>query len=263
MISPCESETYVLVNQPGLLKADFKNRKKSMGLLHKYVETSSTALGFENVEISEHDDLFEDIIDYAMQKCDINDRIDLAGDPENRYDPYVEAHKRIIRVDFPPLPRTDYIFDGNLSRREVLKANDEYLRYIVGTLPSPQHTVIYTSLEASDPIENEENEGTLTIWSEIFEDAWHQLEIDRNDRVSKELPTFVPYRPMIDTAEDLKLSVLDKDFIQKNYGTLVSIAAVSAVFLLYQIGLVLFKSPAISQKPKKVDKKVATEKKTQ
>lgn len=258
LISQCHSETYVFVNQPGLSRSDFKQHKQSMHKLYNYVLTSSTTVKFEKIDIVQNDDIYEELIAYTMDKCNIDDKIDIGGNVTDRYQPFVEARTRVLRVDFPPLPQQGQYVEGIGTRKDVLQANDEYLRYVMGTLPTPKHTVFYMSLEKSE-VPDTETSLSYDIWPEIFTNPQRTVEIDRNDRVAKEMPKLVPYRPRIDTEDDKYLTVLDQEFIDNHYGIIVLIIGVTIAFILLQLGAVKVKKPSKPQ----ITKDVTKEKKTQ
>lgn len=241
----------MFVNQPGLSVNDFKTEKKSMSKLYNYVRTSSTALKFNEVDILENDDIFEELIDFAMRTCKIQDKIYLPGDITDRYAPFVEARTRVVRVDFPPLPQKDQYIEDEGTRTDVLAANDEYFRYIVGTLPTPKHTVIYMSLEKSI-VPTEEESLTYDIWPEVFADPQRKVEIDRNDRVSKEMPTLVPYRPRIEPGDEEYMSALSGEFLEEHYGIILLIVSLSLSFVLLQLGNVVVKKPKQVTEQKKM-----------
>ena len=222
LLDHCNSHAYVFVNQPGLRLEDF-DYEDAWTVLPNYLSRSSSALRFEQVEVSPSN-VFENLIAHTKRRCDVQREIILRAEQTNQFEPYIDAQSRIIQVHFSPLPG-----DGRNerpSREDVLADHDQRLRRILGRLPSPAVTVIYTSLEPADRLSA--SPPRAGIFPEIFEHESRRIEYERNDRDLQVNRYFPSHHPKMEPIEEVELSLLDPKFIQSNL-KLLKLIAVSAI----------------------------------
>lgn len=254
MISLCNSKAYVFINQPGLSKLDFTHHKSAMTALYNYAFSSSTAVKFEKIDIR-GDDVFEQLIQYTIEKCHIDDRINVQGNITDSFQPYIDTRTKVIRIDFPVLPIEEELTSDKKNRKQVLAEYDHFIRYVLAQIPTPEQTVFYTSMKKAQSNPHE-HILPLDIWPEIFEDPNRRVEIDRNNRMIEDPPYFAPYRPKIEQVETKYYTLLDKEFIERNYELLVLIIGSITLFIAFRLirwavrSISLQKSKPVSQKKK-------------
>lgn len=238
MISYCNSEAYVFINQPGLTPNDFEFYRSEMKSFYNYVFSSSTAIAFEKVSLPSHD-IFESLINYAINTCRLDERIDISGNNTDSYEPYIDTSSRAIRLDFPPLPGENELTEHGKNRAETLKDYDVFIRYVLGHIPTPRQTIFYLSLD--DVISRDRAELVESrIWPEIFQDVSRSEDIEKNNRIKYEEPFSATYRPKFDTSKYVYISALDSTFIESNRGLLRMITGSVLVYFCYQIITVVF-----------------------
>ncbi|ODQ67081.1 hypothetical protein NADFUDRAFT_49525 [Nadsonia fulvescens var. elongata DSM 6958] len=157
LVSSCPSDAYIIIDQPGVSLDDFYPMEN--GILaeddslwthtRKHMAFSGTVYT-GSVQLnsgSETDELHLDSLTNSLIKqcyCQIVD-VDLTRDDGKPFDKYIDTRCRIIRVKFDPLPTTSF------SRLVTLTANDEMINKIMGFIPSPFITTIYTSSSPTEP----------------------------------------------------------------------------------------------------------------
>lgn len=240
MLAKCNSDAFVFVNMPGISKLDLSMWSTDQWTsLVRYIEGSSTALKFEKVEVNEEEpDLFTELIDFTALRCHLQDIITIRGNKTEDFEPYIDSRGRIIRIDYPPLPVT-YSIDGK-SRDEVIKDYDKFLRYVLAQLPSPHHTVIFTSLEAQ-PIPRDDNWIALDIFPQIFDDASRNQDIERNNKILDVRPPFNTHRPKFTEPSSNYMTIFDEDFLKENSKLLRWILLVAVGYVTVHIVLYLQK----------------------
>lgn len=235
LLGNCNSDAYIFVNQPGLSKLDFKMYADSWKSLSRYINGSSSVLKFEKVELprTETNDLFDRLMEYTTKKCRIEDKIIITGNDTDSFQPYIDAKARIIRIDFPELPDAD---DQNAekSRGEAIEDYDMFLRKILAQIPSPDHTIVYTSLKPGLSHPNEDI-IPIEIFPEIFNDESRQTEFERNYRIRDEKPFFHTPNPNFKEVNSKYISVFDEEFVQQNKQILQAIVLGIIGFITLQV----------------------------
>jgi hypothetical protein len=113
MLDACSADAIILVNQPGLTMDDLEDYEP-FTMLRTYCFMSST-LGVVP-RLQRPLDL-DKLADYALKKCG-GDVIRVEGLDE--VETYIDSGRRIIRINFPPLPQ------DSESRREALMQSGKY-----------------------------------------------------------------------------------------------------------------------------------------
>lgn len=247
LVNYCNSEAYVFVNQPGLTLVDFVGYDEEFPMLSKYIQTSSTAIKFERVEGKEINDIYERLMKYAAAKCNIDDMIVIEEDEVETYKAYIDAQKKIIMINLPELPPIEE--ENGLTRGLTLLENDKLLRGILGQLPSPDISVIYSTTNTSTNADDK-----LDIGYEILPDAFDSFKkgyrVERNHRIiDRQRPGFFDYRPKFGSFEYPQFASLDSEFIKENQTLILMIIGSTLLFLFVQItGLGLNSSTKHSKK---------------
>ncbi|CCD23832.1 Big1p NDAI_0C01710 [Naumovozyma dairenensis CBS 421] len=230
LLDHCNSNAYVFINQPGLRKLDFLDFKKHFIFLQKYIYQSSNALKFEKVDILPND-TFHKLMEHVKDKCDIKKTIKIKGNVTEDFEPYYDVDRRVIRIDYPPLPLE------REERQHAIESYDLFLRFVLAQLPSPELTVIYTSLEPGevDPLESI---IPVEIFPEIFK---NKIDEEKNDRIKEPEPVFNEFRPRFLGMTSKYISIFDPDFIKENIVLLQGIVTSVVGFIMVQVFLYLRK----------------------
>ncbi|CAR25718.1 hypothetical protein ZYGR_0A02850 [Zygosaccharomyces rouxii] len=220
----CETSAFIFINQPGLRKDDLVEYEEEFVNLERYLRKSSTALAFEQVELMP-DDTFEQLTEYVQEICRIDKLLYVEGDNLESFQPYIDIEKRIIRIEYPPLPE-----DPELRGQAILTF-DSNLKKMLAQVPSPAHRVIYTSLEPNTDV----LESTGRIFQHIFQDKDREIPIERNNHHLDIPPQFNDYKPKFEGMTGEYLSIFDADFIQENKQLLIAITTSLFGFLILQL----------------------------
>ncbi|KAI9785243.1 MAG: hypothetical protein M1816_000491 [Peltula sp. TS41687] len=167
-LSSCSADTYIIAAQPAVHAADFllpdaaPHLKRSMNLPDGDGDVKSSfsvadvlgELDIEEVEDFLHTKCNAEVmnVDAASQFWDfflatlftyveemgrVYVRYNIAGS----FRTITDMKPRVVRVDFPALPRTD----DSSKRAKQLRENDSILSSLLDLLPSTKYTVIYTT----------------------------------------------------------------------------------------------------------------------
>lgn len=230
LINPCNSETYMFVNIPGLTKMDFIDNEDSFISLKKYIFQSSTAVKFEKVDLLDNQ-FYDNLIDFTKDTCRIQDVINIIGNDTESFKPFYNARKRILKIDYPQLPS----ISRTVKRTLALSDYDRFLRSVLAQIPSPDITVILTSL-------NPDKEGKLDditpeeIFPNIFNHEYRNIELERNNRIKQDRPKFNKPRPKFEIPKNNEkyVSVFNKQFINENKPLLISIILTLIATIMFQ-----------------------------
>lgn len=144
ILSECSSDAVVLVNQPGLQASDFVYTDMTAPLWHhftRYFKRSGTFLPY--LQTSSPLDLAQ-TSRFFIAQCNAEEVTANVNSPESPLQKYIDTRKRVIRVNFEPVPPDDS--PGNAELRQFKLVNhDIMLAKIIDTIPSPFITIIYTS----------------------------------------------------------------------------------------------------------------------
>lgn len=181
----------------------------------------------------ENEDLFSELIDYTMNTCHIDRLITIRGDKTEDHHPYIDSNPRVIRIDFPELPPFEAV-NTNKTRSETIVAYDSFIRKVLGTIPTPHHTVILTSLKASS-LNISDNLLSLEIFPEIFNQNTREFEVERNDRNLNIQPFFNVKKPKFKVLECKYISAFNQEFVEQNFQLLQIILTVLICFISCQL----------------------------
>ncbi|MCJ1278889.1 hypothetical protein MMC21_006710 [Puttea exsequens] len=135
-LTKCTSDTYVIVSQPGVEAADFRDRQSVPHLRIKMLgkdKSVRSSLAVQDVLGKYRADELSRLI---QERCDAGHlRIDAST---GSFAIAEDSNPRVINVDFPPLP-------SGPSRSEKLLENDIFLASMLDLLSSKRYTVIYTT----------------------------------------------------------------------------------------------------------------------
>lgn len=223
-INHCTSKAYVFVNQPGIRKLDFFYYKKNFIFLQRYIFESSSAIKFEKVDLLPSD-TFDDLITYVQDTCHIDEIIKIRGNETDDFEPYIDVNSRILRIDFPALPE-----NSSKDREFAIESYDKFLRYVLAQIPSPQISVIYTSLEPH-MVDPSESVIPIEIFPEVFR---NKNKVEKNDRKSEINPSFNEPRPKFKEMSSKYISIFDSDFVEENYTLLQLIVTTLVGFILFE-----------------------------
>lgn len=244
LLGKCNSNAFILVNQPGIRAHDFTAYKKDLINLQLYMHASSTAVKFEQVDILPVD-MFDELIDNVKEKCNVDEVLEVDGNNTDSFQPYIDTRKRIIRIDFPELPQ------DSQNRSIALSAYDKSLRAILAQLPSPELTIVYASLKPDLDLGSTIKHVTsrpVEIFPEIFLDPSRAEEVEKNDRILNLLRVFNEYHPKFKAMSSQYISIFEERFITENFELIRTIITVLTVYLIIQVVLP-------KKKPKKLAKK--------
>ncbi|AMD19165.1 HBR264Cp [Eremothecium sinecaudum] len=223
LVSKCNSDAYIFVNQPGLTAMDFIEHKDAWNNLRGYLKRSSTALKFEHVAPLSQD-FYQRLIAQVKSICDVKIQITINDEELNSFSPYLDTEKRIIVLDLPELTPS---FDDVDARFDELELNDRMLRTILGRLPSPSQTVIYTALGPQNRIGKDI--GDQEIFPDVFHGSYSDPELDLERRNTDRY--FPEHRPKFDPIDDSYLSIFDQKFREQN-STLISLIVLAVSFFI-------------------------------
>ncbi|CCK68867.1 Big1p KNAG_0B04330 [Huiozyma naganishii CBS 8797] len=248
LIDKCNSDAYIFINQPGLNRWDFEEYRHSFSHFEKYINGSSTALKFEQVGLLD-DEFFKDLLSYTSKACNVREIITLEGNNTDEFQPYIDTDSRIVRIDFPRLSSEVDL------REEEIQHFDSYLRTVLAQIPSPYHTVIYTSLESS-----EFDADLLKNPGEIFQDifATKTQDIEINDRLRQDPIFRNSPNPRFSGMANQYISVFDSHFVKENYNLLKLIGTTFFCFVIYQV-FALFRDAPVEKRTEPAKKKLSQE----
>lgn len=162
------------MNQPGITSSDFVLSPNTSSLwtqFIKYFKRSGTFLPY--LQTSAPLD-YNKISSYYITRCDAEEIVAKTkfskAHQGNRdrtffsvdlpFEKYGDTQKRVIRVDFAPVPFPDSL-DNRKAREDALFQNDVVLSKVIDSIPSPFVSIIYTSTskgevsyESSGPYKN-------------------------------------------------------------------------------------------------------------
>lgn len=121
---------------------------------------------------------------------------------------------------------------------------DEALRHTLRKLPTPHHSLIYTSLD-HNPVLNklkEKRYEKLDIFPDITREPSRELEVERNINDRKIEPYFHPKRTnLLDRSIFEAPKFLDADFLIENELLVIGIVLITITLLLHQtVKLIIF-----------------------
>lgn len=224
LIESCESNAYIFINQPGLRKNDLVEFEEEFVNLENYLSRSSTSVGFEQVELLP-DDTFDQLTEFMQEHCRIDHVLYVEGDNLDSFQPYIDIEKRIIRIEYPPLPEDEEL------RRQAIFEFDSNLRKFLAQVPSPAHSIIYTSLDPGMDVPDSKE----SIFPQIFRDKNRELPIERNNHHLNIPPIFNEYKPKYSGMTGNYLSIFDTEFIKENKQLLLAIVTSLFGFLILQL----------------------------
>ncbi|ODV62267.1 Big1p ASCRUDRAFT_6872 [Ascoidea rubescens DSM 1968] len=150
LISSCSSNSFILINQPGLTLTDLKNYDNVPNLI-SYLDSFSTVLTFPFAESPSTDFFNKKISNYIIRNCNaeiIHVNQD-DGDDDDSVPHYIDTRTKIILINFSKLPTNNYHL-----RNFRLQENDLILKKIIRKLPTPYHSIFLTSLNTTTVDEN-------------------------------------------------------------------------------------------------------------
>lgn len=177
-ITECSSDAYLIINIPGLENIDMIDRKQELWRnLVKYMHMLSTLIGMPWVE-GTLDLLFLEA--YITRTCSA-ETISMAED-EDVFAEYIDTRKRIIRIEFNPLP------PPGPERDLAIRANDELIDKVLKRIPSPHYSFLITSSTSSTlhPIPEvalENSPQGFELFYRIVNDPRREEEIERHVRL--------------------------------------------------------------------------------
>lgn len=217
----------MFINQPGIRLRDFIDYQKEFLNLQRYLFASSTALKFERVKPLP-EETFDELIDQVRESCNIEEVITITGNDTSTFEPYIDVGKRAIRIDYPQLP------ENNNDRSAAISDYDRFLRQILAQIPSPELTIIYTSLGPYEFIESEEGYlGSMNIYPEIFLDPSRSQEVERNDHSLDDPSVLNEHHPKFIGMSSEYVSIFDQEFIAENIGLLRMIITIFIAFIIF------------------------------
>lgn len=229
LISHCNSDAVVFVNQPGLSLGDLSEYADQFQYLSSYVRHSSSAMNIERVSVSQDDQesQFESLVRYAMDTCNIYEKVVIEPYEADTYKAYIDAEKKVILIELPEFLNTH----NETDRMALISSNDNRLRNILGQLPSPDISVIYTSFQPSNLAADEFAE-ILPAAFDVFD---KNAAVERNIRLKDATrPGFVSYRPKFGDFNSISQIKLDKQFLEENLGLLSAILVSTILYLFGQ-----------------------------
>lgn len=227
LLGKCNSDAYVFINQPGLQRSDFSRYKKEFMSLQRYIYSASTAINFETIDVPTNE-TFDGLISFVQNTCNAREIVSVRGNDADSFEAYVDAARRVIRIDYPMLPE-----DKEL-RREAIAAHDQFLRTILAQIPSPAQTVIYTGLQPASHSDSG-SLNTASIFPEIFGDPSRVQEVEKNDHDLKIPRNFNEHRPKFPKTNAEYISIFDTKFISDNFHLLHLIVTSLVGFLVLQL----------------------------
>jgi Txe/YoeB family toxin of Txe-Axe toxin-antitoxin module len=186
LITKCSSDTYMIINQPGLKYEDINDfRREDWKFIYKYTVLASTVIGLPFVNEPLDLDYIEE---YARMTCEAETMF-LKNQNDDEIEEYFDTRTRVIRVELPELSQ------DKQERFSQIRHNDELLRKILRKLPSPHYTIILTStLPVSfHPLPQfvySDSPQEFNVFSLITDDPSRLNEVERNDRFHRPVPDF-------------------------------------------------------------------------
>lgn len=177
-ITECSSDAYLIVNIPGLENIDMIDRRQELWRnLVKYMHMLSTLIGMPWVE-GTLDLLFLEA--YITRTCSA-ETISL-NEEEDVFAEYVDTRKRIIRIEFNPLP------PAGPERDLAILAIDEMIDKVLKRIPSPHYSFLITSSTTSTihPIPEvalENSPQGFELFYRIVNDPRREEEVERHVRL--------------------------------------------------------------------------------
>lgn len=223
LLDNCNSDAYIFVNVQGLRLTDFIEYGESFKFLQKYIKHSSSALKFERVSRLPKD-AYARLITHVKEECNVEETVKLNGVHVGEFEPYYDIKSRIIEINFPQLS------DDADERQEDLEEYDQYLRTILAQLPSPDHSLIFTTLTYST-VPDEERNQTYEIFEEIFNAKGDE---ELNNKIL-DIPK-VKINPHVkhDGMTTKYVSAFDSDFLDDNMELIQIIGTALIGYLGYQ-----------------------------
>ncbi|KAK5782206.1 hypothetical protein RI543_000135 [Arxiozyma heterogenica] len=227
LLGNCNSDAYIFINIPGLNELDFVKYRDGFRFLESSFELSSTGLKFEKVKIDQS--TFDYLIAFTKQKCQVSKILRLIGNDTTQYEPYLDTDKRIIGIDFPALDSID-----DQVRSETINHFDNYLKYVLGQIPSPYQTVILTSLEPDLQADLSSGLSLLDHYDGFFNDIIsRKRDLEKNNRILDVPIIRNKHKPLHQELHNHYVSIFDSDFIQNNYPLLKLIVTTTIIFIMY------------------------------
>lgn len=230
-IAPCSSDAYILVNQPGLTLNDLQNYE-GFTYLRTYSFMSSTLGVMPRIEKPVD---FEELEKSIIRHCDATV---IYLDELEEVETYIDTQTRLIVINFPDLP------DDPTERIKALSNADKALRNTIRKLPSPSHSLVYTTLDKRLIDQYEENKWKkMEIFPDIIkQDETRNYEYERNDRVNQVERPFPEKRTNFINPDKLVIpSFLDKELILKNELLVMGVILITFVLALTSTLKLLFK----------------------
>ncbi|SCU85353.1 LAFA_0D15214g1_1 [Lachancea sp. 'fantastica'] len=246
-ISKTRSDAYLFINIPGLRATDLIEHQEQLGSFVKYLETSSTALRFENVEMGpDWEEIFDNLVSYTEEEWDITDSIELWKNHTETFERYIDWRPRVIRVEFDQV--------SSESRAEYFGYCDRTIRHLLGQIPSSDTKIILTSRTGSGG----ENEASVRIFPHIFEDSTKKTDFEKNKHSVMKTHELNTPQPKFTGMADIRLSIVDADFLSQHGTTIKLIIFSSLTYTIFQLALW-----NRTKRPSQPKKKVVEQKKNQ
>ncbi|SCU77822.1 LADA_0A02388g1_1 [Lachancea dasiensis] len=234
LISGHRSDAYLFINIPGLTASDFSMYRTSLKFLETSIRSSSTALRFEKAETNgDGTDNYQKLIAYAQEEWEIEDHIDLRGNHTQNFERYIDWRPRTIRVEFEPAPE-EY-------REDYFSYCDKILKHVLGQLPTPDNTVILTSLSSGGAASKSIHEAFqgVRIFPEVFQDPMKLSDHEKNPHSALARGSFNARVPKFSGMTDERLSALDPEFLNRHRSTLQIVVAATVGYAMLQIFLTI------------------------
>lgn len=235
LVTECSSDSYVLLNVPGLESTDLTDLKKHIWPnLVKYMHMASSLVGVPWMEGTLDLQFLEAYITRTCSAETIN-----VVDEEDVH--YRDTRKRIIKIDFNPLP-------GPGPERDIaIRNNDDMLRKVLRKTPSPHYTIILTLMLTlyKPPIPDVALEASpeyFEVFNEIVNDPKREQEEEKHKHLYNEV------EPMWNTNKDPmsiymerknadRIRLRDYEHWQRNEKLVTTVAAmVVSLFVIKSLG---------------------------
>lgn len=252
LVSECSSDVYLILNIPGLEAADMlQSREENWPHLVKYLHMASSVVGLPWMEGLLDLHFLEK---YITRTC-ATETINVVLESDDEVVQYLDTRKRIIKVEFNPLP------PPGPERQISLRENDDLIRRILRKVPLPHYTIIVT-LTVMSPVHPipqfalEETPEQFELFHSIVNDERREEEVERNNYLYAD--TEPVWNENMD-AHSLYLARKKKDQIhffnhelwKKNEKLVTTVAVmVASVFLVQTISVVKWVQHKIA-KPKR------------
>ncbi|RKP31842.1 BIG1-domain-containing protein [Metschnikowia bicuspidata] len=235
LVTECSSDVYLLVNAPGLTNADMLSAKKdNWPQLHKYLYMSSSVVGLPWMEgMLDYDYLSQ----YIIKTCQAE--AVLVHSSEEEVEHYIDTRKRVIRVEFDPVPSIQP------ARDRVVHEIDDLIRKILRKLPSPHYTILISSSTVLPvhPIPQEvldNNPELFEVFHHIINDPSREVERERNNYLYKDVePIWKEYEDPLENFMERRrkdeVHFFDSNLWKKKNKVVVSLASIVAVLVVFEI----------------------------